>query len=98
MAAYATRHVTRHDQTRRSAGNQLILEFHSITKATIKQPYTLMILDNNMSIPHCHDLGVALWRYAARICDQKENEKLQEKVGDKFCKLIRLYPHVFLIT
>ena len=46
---------------------------------------------------HCHDLGVTLWMYAARICDQKENEKLQGKGGDKLYKLITLYPHVFFL-
>ena len=47
---------------------------------------------------HCHDLGVTLWMYAARICDQKENEKLQGKGGGKFYKLLGLYLHVFLNT
>ena len=63
MAAHASRHMTGSgqgslagsdhytDQTRKSARNQLILEFHRVTKAMIKKPYTLMILDNNMPIP-----------------------------------------------
>ena len=39
------------DQKRRSTGNQLILEFYRVTKAMMKQLYTLMILDSNMPIP-----------------------------------------------
>ena len=41
---------------------------------------------------HCNNLGVTLWMYAARIYDQKENEKLYRKCGGKLSKLIKEKP------
>ena len=49
------------DQKRRSTGNQLILEFYRVTKAMMKQLYTLMILDSNMPIPCWERLILMIW-------------------------------------
>ena len=40
---------------------------------------------------HRNDLGPTLQRYAARIYDRKENEKLYRKCGGKLYNLMRLY-------
>ena len=65
-------------------------------KLNTKQPvlHTYSLLRTS----HCNDLGVTLWIRAARIYDQKENEKLYRRCGGKLYKLIGQYlPLSFLL-
>ena len=71
-------------------------EVYMHCKLFTKQP--VLHTYSSLRTSHCNDLGVTLWRYATRICDHKESEKLNRKCGGKFYKLIGLYPHLFLIT